>query len=347
MNFWKSAAILFMFCMGLDGANASEALGPKIELLGVKSGQVVFIEDFLIEGRITDASGIAGVWVNGDLLEIPQAKEIFFTKVAGPLKEGTNVLEIKAKNLAGAGTTEVITLIYTPAPQLYSEDRLAVAVPDFEVQGASPESDLAVHLRACFIEHLLHRGRFQVLAEREKELLQQILISKQTHEARVTDPRPTTLPAIMNADLMLEGHVQLRSHVVSLGLSVIDARTRIVKNTVTVHSKGTSPAELKEAALELAVKLEQAYPVVGGEIIATSPQCLATLTKDMNVQRGTEVSVFRKGPEVVLPNGRSLGHDFTPVGRAIITRVLSDYCEIEASDTLADPLQVGDRVRTR
>ena len=63
-----------------------------------------------------------------------------------------------------------------------------------------------------------------------------------------------------------------------------------------------------------------------------------------------EVIPFRKGPEVILPNGKSLGFDtFELGGRLFLSRVLGEYSElrVHADFPLESPLQTEDLVRVR
>ncbi|MCA9418933.1 MAG: hypothetical protein KC917_21850, partial [Candidatus Omnitrophica bacterium] len=118
---------------------------------------------------------------------------------------------------------------------------------------------------------------------------------------------------------------------------------------VDIMGAGKTETILRDMALGLSKKLDQRYPEIDGEVIAVQPRILTTLSAVDKVRRDMELIAFKKGETVNYGDG-SHGPDFIPMGgRLILSRVLSNYSEVQPlpENPVTEPIEVGDRVRVR
>jgi len=320
--------------------------GPVIDLLGMASPQRVFLDKLYLDGRVKDATGISEILVDGVPLDVPPgAKDLYFSSVADNLVEGLSSIEVVAKNQAGETNSTTLQIDCKLPTELEPEQKLAIAIPPFEKFGQASNQQVIVELQqACRFE-LFNRGRFNIV---ESERLGEVLQEREIGESGLSDTRFSgPLASLVRADLVLDGQIQPRDKSLTLVVSAVSVKTGKVETMLEVHGVGTSPDTIAGMAKGLALKLEHQYPSVEGEIFMGAPRYRSTLTKEERVRTGTEVIVFRRGEEIILPSGKSAGFDFFPLGPMSVSRVHGEYSELRAAPDMDVQPEINDRVVVR
>jgi hypothetical protein len=319
--------------------------GPRIDLLGLQPNQRVFLKEVYVDGRVYDGSGVAEVRFGDRPLDLPPGTDLYFGLMAGPLRQGPNEFPIKARNVNGVETVVNLALDCKPPTELPVEQRLAVTVPDFEIVGPeAADPTVAGLVRNAFVDGLLKRGRFNVV---ESSRLSSVLMEREITE--VSDSRyRVENRSLTAADLVLDGQLIVRSTTLLLSLYTVNVQTAKVEARVQVQCAGKSALAMRDMGANLALKLEQEYPVVEGEIFRVEPRFLATLSKQDRVREGMQLIAFHRGPEIILPNGRSVGFEFFDIGPMRLSGVREkDYSEVIPGESMTQPPQLGDLVRVR
>jgi curli biogenesis system outer membrane secretion channel CsgG/tetratricopeptide (TPR) repeat protein len=478
---------------------ALTAGGPRIDFFGLESNQRVYLDDLYVDGRVSDGSGVQEVRFNGMKLDTPSGKELFFGHGAS-LKPGTNVLEIKAVNANQVETARFLTLDCRPPTALEIEQKLAVALPEFEFIGSDQDRPASSRVREFLSTRLAERGRFNLL---ESDQLSEVLNEREVSASGLGETRYNSSDhALTAADLVFDCQLQFRNHSIGLSLYVVDVQSGRVETQVVAFEAGRTEEAIDNLARAMALKLEQEFPAAEGEIIAVDPNSqadpsqvvtlaiadlvttgqengevlsrqvkdhvvrrltesgrfnvtpgegssqvllereiaasgvagdryksaaggplgatlilegaivprrrgvslslrtinvqtrqveqefsgntrdtsdteiddlvrdlvrkieraypdkdanrsrktsptLATLSEKDRVRRGSKLIAFKKGPEVFLPNGKSVGNEFYDIGLVVVNRVGKDNSEILPGSSLVEGLQLGDRLRMR
>jgi hypothetical protein len=316
--------------------------GPEIDLFGLESGQRVFLEELYVDVRVTDDDGIEGIWFQEVPVAIAQAgdKDIIFSHLAGPMTEGTHTFEIRAQDTLKAPSHRLLSLLCSLPKTPRGPERLTVTVPPFDCLVEGSESDYPALLRSSIREYLQDRGRFRVV---ESEELVALFIERKLGTSESVDSRYRVADrALVEADLVIDAQIIERENTISLVAGIIRVQDGVFEGSIEVHSPDKSLEARYNQAREFALRLEAKYPEAQGEIFNLSPKILSTLSSAERIKPNTQVIAFRKGQEVVLPNGKSVGADFYDIGKMLVTRVLDEYSEVRPEGDLLEEPVVGD-----
>ena len=318
------------------------AQGPGIDLFDLKSGQKVFLEEIYIDARVTDDDGIEGVWFQEDPVALPHPgdKDVIFSHLAGPMTEGTHTFQIKAqdtlKDLSHTDLSLLCSLPKTPR----GPERLTVTVPPFDCLVEGSDSDFPALLRSSIRDQLQERGRFQVT---ESEELVAVFVERKLGTSESVDSRYRVADrALVAADLVIDAQIIERENTVSLIAGIVRVQDGVFEGSIEVHNPDKSTKARYSLAREFVLRLESKYPVARGEIFTLSPRILSTLSAAERVRPNTQVIAYRKGEEVILPSGKSVGADFFDIGKMLVTRVLDEYSEVQPEGDLVGEPVVGD-----
>jgi hypothetical protein len=316
--------------------------GPRIDLLGLQPNQRVYREEVYIDGRVSDGSGVTEVRFGGNPLDIPRGTELYFGQVAGPLKEGPNVIPIKALNANQVESGVDVTLDCKLPTHLETDQKLAVVIPAFEVLDKNPNEDLAFRLRQSFVRDLSDRGRFNIV---ENQNLSEVLMEREIAVLGDTRYRAAD-KTLIAADLVLDGHIQERNTTLSIYLNLVDVQTGKGEKYLEVHAAGKSAEALEDMVLGLAMKVEQEFPRAQGQITGIKPAIFASLSKSDGIRPGTQLIGFKEGPEQFI-NGKSFGKPFFSFGALVVSTVQERMSTVKPGGSMeADP-EVGDIVVIR
>ncbi|NUN97281.1 MAG: tetratricopeptide repeat protein, partial [Candidatus Omnitrophica bacterium] len=251
---------------------AASVTGPRIDLLGLQPGQVVYQEEVYIDGRVRDASGVRDIRVNGLPVDIPEPGPVYdlsFGHAAGPLSPGTNVIEIQARNLGQVESLRPLQ-IHCELPETELENRLAVTVPPVEVAGVSQDPGLGRSLQRRLITELDNLKRFSIKASDE---LNEVMLERRIAESPAADTRYRVSDKTLTAaDLVLDGFVDVRNTTIHLSVNVVSVQSGDLDASVPpVSAQKSDPDAVDRLAHDMALKIVQRYPLATGNVVAVKP----------------------------------------------------------------------------
>ena len=331
----------------LVSAQNARQTTPEIELDGYESGQNVYLDEVYIDGWVTDSTEIVMVTCNNDSLPIPAGDHLYFGYRWGPLKAATNTLIIAATNCFGQEDTQSLTVYCKSPSKDYPNQRLRLAIDRIGRVGGVSSTPIEESFTDALRTHLWKRERFPILDRtgdlaptfRERELR-----ASSTTDPRFSPPIQTNQPA----DILLEANFLEYD-----GISVVDVVLQSVQSEELVNIKtfgilNTSDKAIRDLAGNIALWLEQQYPLVEGNIISTDHQVCSSLAGSDGIRRQMQVIAFRKGEEQTWGNkNRSRGPIAYPIGPMTILSVLRDYSQLRSEENMIEEPQVGDIVVTR
>lgn len=317
--------------------SSSESQGPIIETIGIVDGMRVYSDSLLVTAHVQDASGIESISINHVPVEIIPGKDLIVGQSAGPLKEGTNVLEIQATNIAGVMKSHYLRLHYKVPPYLEPEHRLSIGMARVsEVGGTNPEKVFVVKHTLSGLLGKAARFNWKELSNLPELMWERIL---DNHGAMDPASRPADLSAV---DLVLDATLLFRRETSTLFLTVhyvqLDKSTKLSDSVV-----GKEDRDLHRLAQDSLLSLQQAFPNAAGEIeLVTQNRIVGTLSRKDGVGEGMPVNVVRKGPDLYSRSGGHLGRDDVYLGEMALSRVLDNYSDLRSIGKLDRELEVGD-----
>ena len=315
--------------------------GPEIEVEGFRDGQRVYLNEIYVDGWVTDATNIMEITCNGDNLGVPTGNNLYFGYTWGPLTSGTNTLQIQARNALDQTTEISLRVFREMRPDLFPGQRLGLFIDDFDTIGNVSKTPSAAMFQRALRHELVQRGRFDILADRKTT---NPLQEREIAESKLRAPERT----VRTADMVVESQILEYETVCALGASVSSVQDARVLFQTSLTSPDKSPDSLRRLAQILALKLEQEFPLVQGEIVSAQPRIVCNLCEKDRVRRGMPVTVFRKTPQTTGGRkGKPLGQPFIPLGSMTLIRVNRDSCTLRPDANMKEQPQVGDIVVTR
>lgn len=329
---------------GLAGLPGGE--GPRIDVLDLSPWDTLYQKEAYIDCKVSDASGVADIRIAGrsiDLPQLPDLKSITFGQAAGPLEEGTNVIQIRARNVNQVESIQDFPIVCRD-PSIQSKERLSVTVPAFDLveeEGSQVDRNMADQLREALLSELNARKRFSLIPTSDE--LAEALLQRRVAASPVADTRfQASHRTLTAADLILDGIILVRLKTVHAAIRSVNVVTGQIDEYIEVQVTTQTPDAVRVMAHDLAVKLVQKYPVAEGEVIQITPSVWCTLSSADRIRTGMQAVLYRT---MLLPpkNGRPRKGPPTFLGPSLISTVMDDYSELEIdTQKLTASPEVGD-----
>lgn len=249
---------------GPGAAAGADTTRPTLALGDLGPLVKVFDAEFFLDGRASDAGGLAKVAVNGhDVLDADTRgalQSTFAQRLA--LAPGTNTVELLAEDLAGNRTERRLIVVRAEPEYLNESFRIAVVVPPVVAERAGPVTEAVK--RSLDAEVLRDPPRFHLL-ERE-EGWDAILSELRLSVSDLADPRAALrVGRLLSADLLVQASLLAIGKGQTVYARVIDAETAEVLVDADVYSE-RGDVDLDWQIEGLVMKIEQHFPLLSGGI---------------------------------------------------------------------------------
>ena len=320
---------------------------PEIEVDGYRPHQKVFLKEIYVDGWVADSTDIRQIKCNGEDLFIPPGNYLYFGYTWGPLKAGTHTLQIEAVNAMNRrGEFSLPVECHLPA-DVTPEQRLSIVTGDFDVIGKVSPLDPTKRFGRELQGQLTRRDRFHVLPT--DDALKKILREMEIARSSATDQSSRAPDGTLRAgDLLVEGQFLEYEGVYTLDISIVSIQQNRTLLQTSMVCPDKSPVAFRKLARGLAIKLEQMFPSVQGNILSLSPTVSCDLSKDLGMEAGMQVIAFRTIPSATgTSNERKGGDPFYEIGPLTVTHVWKDTSTLHPESTMKEAPLVGDIVVTR
>jgi len=314
---------------------------PVIRLEGWDDTQAIFMEKAYIEGAVSDESKIESLTVNQIPVLHRKGSHIFFSHLA-ELREGENIITIRARDEAGNTAIKKITVIRKIPKALQIGERLSLTTFPFEQQEAVTEVSLT--FQDNLIHALVDRNRFRVI---ERDKLDVILTEQKLSRTRLFDERTALkLGNLVAAQCIITGRIfETRTGIEVVG-RMIDTETSEILTTEDVYGELKDIPALRSLAEGMAVKFHREFPLMDGLVIECREKSIFTDLGQDVVKIRRRIIVFREEPIKHPLTGKVLGSDNEIIGRARITQVMPAMSKAELLEYRAGAIMRLDKVIT-
>jgi len=302
--------------------------------------QTVYNNQVYLEGTATgQGAPLKRLLINGrNVLSGPRTNT-FFSKLVY-LSSGRNVISIKAEDEKGLVTEENL-VIRRVVPRVMSvSERLAVSMlPFYQHPGYIDIGEVAFdNLAASLIE----QRRFRYVDRSKVEAaIQEMSLSG----AGLVDPTTAVRAGKLTAsEAIVIGLVKETETSIEVKAQVVDVSSSRIMVTRDAYHEDKSLSNLKFISKGLAVKLQNAFPVVQGTVAQTGRDITIDLGLRNRVVPGMKVVFFRT-VEKTGPDGESAGTDTEKIGEGTVKDIASASSKIDLESGEAP--SVKDRVITK
>lgn len=332
----------------LLAAADEDRVPPRIEVnLPVKDVKLTTMdEDLFLDGTIYDPGGVAALSVNGEPIPLPpqNGSMVVFSHILA-LKEGDNVVEIKATDRAGNAGSKRFEVRRVSAETVGNEARYSIGFlpPDKK----PTDAELGDSAYDALLDSIMREPvRFRVL-ERDRAALEQILLEQKLTDlaARGTAVR---IGKLLAAEGVLFGRVDEGRTGVTLELRLVDTETSEILIATDVFGEEKDLRSLRFLANGLVSKIKVGFPIVEGEVVTVDgSQVKLNVGKEQGLRKGMRLLFYRQDKDGALATRKLLkqGEAFV---QAKVTAVGKADATAEIVGSKGGPaVRVSDRVVTK
>ena len=334
-----SGAYTLAFSFGKKDTQA-----PVVKLRGWLDDQTVFLARAYIEGEVRDENDIAGLTINDSPVLRRESKIIFFNHLV-ELKEGKNLINIRAEDKKG-NTTEKTISITRQVPKVFQlGSRFSVTLVPFEDKSLTP--GLREMYNNLFLAKLVDQNRFRII-EREKldRVMQELKLS---NTDLVDKGTALKLGRLVAAQSTIFGSFLETRNGIEIVSRLVDNETSEILAEKDVYGELKDRSSLMLLAEGMALKYNQEFPLVEGLIVQEKGDSFFTDLGEGKTKPQRRLIIYREGEEVRHPvTGKLLGRDTEILGYARVTQVLGDMSRAEPVKVLTEKdIRIMDKVMTQ
>ncbi len=272
------------------------ALAVEVEPLPAEVQQ----ETISISWIVTSGSPVTSVKINEETKTIRQTeagKPLIFSHIL-PLVDGPNQVTITATDRAGATMTKTAKVARKVEEVEQIGARLAVAVLPFAHKGGPSEAYGGAF--EAMVDALVNQGRFKVVS---RDQLENILRELKLSGSGLVDPSNALKAGkLAAAEAIVVATVNESPKAVEIYAQLINTETSTVLASKDVFDPEKAPGAARLKMRELAAKLKQEYPLVGGSVVTVSNQRVAVaIGSAKKVRSDMRVIVYLEGDPLVDP----------------------------------------------
>jgi tetratricopeptide (TPR) repeat protein len=272
------------------------ALAVELEALPAEVQQ----ESISISWIVTSGSPVTSVKINEEAKTIRQTeagKPLIFSHIL-PLVEGANEVTITAADRAGATVRKTARVVRKVEEIEQIGARLAVAVLPFAFKGGP--SDAYGGAFEAMVDALVNQGRFKVVS---RDQLERILRELKLSASGLVDPAAALKAGrLAAAEAVMVATVNESPRTAEIYAQLINTETSTVLAARDVFDPDKAPGSARAKMRELAARLKQEYPLVGGSVVTVSNQRVAVaMGSARRVRSDMKVIVYLEGDPLVDP----------------------------------------------
>ena len=313
---------------------------PKISMK--TRPQTVYNNQIYVEGTaIGQGAPLTSVLVSGKNVIAGERTNAFFNRLMF-LKPGKNLIEIKVTDKNGLVTVETLPVTRVVPKVTSVADRLAVSMlpfyqdPTFVDIGAVAYDNLATAL--------IQQRRFAYV---DRSKVDAVLRELRLSGSGLTDPNTAVRAGKQtSSEAIIIGTVRETPTSIEVKTQVVDVESSRILVTRDAYHQDKSLENLRFITRGLAVKLQNAFPIVQGSISKSAGRnATISLGRANQVMPGMKVVFFKVIPKTDA-NGQPVGSDTQKIGEGRITSLGSSSSDVEITATQGTP-QANDLVITK
>jgi hypothetical protein len=293
------------------------ALAVEMEALPAEVQQ----ETISVSWIVTATTPLASVKINEETKTLRQTeagKPQIFSHIL-PLVDGPNQVTVTATDRAGNTVTKSAKVVRKVEEVEQIGARLAVAVMPFTHKG-QPSDSYGTAFEAL-VSELVNQGRFKVVSRDQLEnIMRELKLSSTSLVDQATAVRAGKLAA---AEAIVVVTVNEAAKTVEAYVQLINTETTTVLASKDVFDPEKAPGTARAKMRELAAKLKQEYPLVGGSVVQVSNQRLAVgMGSTKKVRPDMKVIVYQEGEPLVDPQTKAvLDRNIESLGEGLLKDV--------------------------
>jgi hypothetical protein len=305
-------------------AQGGDQQPPVIKLTDLGAQQTTYYDTIYLEGRVTDASLITALTINGESLWRRESQQLFFGYIAA-LQPGENRFVLEAVDKPGNKAQHVVMVQRHVEEVKRLEARLRVTLLPPEKKG--PTATLAETVYDHLLTVFVNQGRFHLV---ERERLEAILREQQLSQTALVDPDTAVkIGKIAAAEGMLLGTVTETPNALEVFTRFVDVETATVLAAVDVYGEDLNLRTVGNLMEGLALKLRQRFPLVEGIVVKREGKNIFLDRGSKHaLQKYMKAILFRDGAVITHPiTGKPLGSPTELLGEARIDAVFEDFSQ--------------------
>jgi tetratricopeptide (TPR) repeat protein len=283
-----------------------------------------------IAGVVGSGAGLKELKVNGQAQQIPAAaaNKPFAFSYGVPLTEGSNTITVVAADQAGKTETRTFTVVRKVEEIAQVGSRLAVAVMPVNHKG-QPTPLYAGALEAM-TDALVNGKRFKVLS---RDQLEAILREQKLSATQLVDPATAIkMGKLVAAEAIISVTVNETAKSVEAYAQLISTETSTVLASKDIFDPEKAPGSARAKMMELAAKIKQDYPLVGGAVMmVANKRVVVGIGAPKNVRPDMKVIVYQEGQPLIDPSTKEvLDRPIESLGEGLLKEVKEkiSYCEV-------------------
>jgi len=330
--------------------NAPDIAG--IRLSNLADGQRFLMDEIVVAIDANDPDGIAAIEVDGVPLKglVPGATSQFLSRRIRLTEMGPHTIHAKLSDGAGNVSETSVSIERAPTAIELPGELLRVALLGNLWEGAGP----TLENEATFVAEeltgaLFRRGRMDLVS---RDALPRVLEEQELRTVLGSRDLDPALRQIVPADLLAVGKVRRTGDTMEIILQAVSSETSNILAYADVAGTVRSLDDLRALTRDLALRFEQEFPRVGGEVVNVPGQdrCFTTLSTADRVRPELPCVVYRLGEPIVHPaTGTVLGRPTDIIARGTLVEVQRQVSRLSLlpHDPALGPVQVNDHVATR
>jgi hypothetical protein len=293
------------------------ALAVEMEALPAEVQQ----ESLSVSWIVTSGAPVTSVKINEEAKTIrptEPGKPLIFSHIL-PLVEGPNQVTITATDRSGATVTKTAKVVRKVEEVEQIGARLAVAVLPFAYKGGP--SDAYGGAFEAMVDAVVNQGRFKVVS---RDQLESILRELKLSGSGLVDPaNALKVGKLVAAEAIVVATVNESPKAVEVYAQLINTETSTVLASKDIFDPEKAPGTARTKMRELAAKLKQEYPLVGGSVVTVSNQRVAVAIGSVKkVRSDMKVIVYLEGDPLVDPQTKLvLDRNIEPLGEGLLKDV--------------------------
>ena len=306
------------------------ALAVELEPLPAEVQQ----ETISVSWIVTSGSPVTSVKVNEEAKSIrptDAGKPLIFSHIL-PLVDGANQVTVTVTDRAGATVTKTVKIVRKVEEVEQIGARLAVAVLPFAYKGGP--SDAYGGAFEAMVDALVNQGRFKVVSRDQLETILREL--KLSGSGLVDQANALKAGKLAAAEAIMVATVNESPKAVEIYAQLINTETSTVLASRDVFDPEKAPGTARTKMRELAAKLKQEYPLVGGSVVNVSNQRVAVAIGSARKARADmKVIVYLEGEPLIDPQTKVvLDRNIEPLGEGLLkdVRPQVSFATMEAKD---------------
>jgi tetratricopeptide (TPR) repeat protein len=293
------------------------ALAVEMEALPAEVQQ----ETISISWIVTASTPLASVKINEETKTLRQTeagKPQIFSHILA-LVDGPNQITVTVTDRAGHTLTKTARVVRKVEEVEQIGARLAVAVMPVTHKGQP--SDAYGSAFDAMVNELVNQGRFKIVSRDQLEnILRELKLSATSLVDQATAVKAGKLAA---AEAIVVVTVNESPKSVEAYVQLINTETTTVLASRDVFDPEKAPGTARAKMRELAAKLKQEYPLVGGSVVQVANSRVAVgMGSVKKVRSDMKVIVYQEGEPLVDPQTKAvLDRNIEPVGEGLLKDV--------------------------